>query len=138
MTRMREVAQPAGHGPVAAHEWEPLLGSCTVGPWPMGCCLSVLPELESFRRCGGEVAGGAGGSRAATGPAAGRDRSRHRVAALGAGAGGRWAAGEPVLVRADSGVLGPPGADGAGWGAGGHAAGGGVRADRAGVAADRS
>src|SRR5215467_6122849 len=113
MTRMREVAQLRGHGPVAAHEWEPLLGSCTVGPWPMGCCL-LRRRSWRFRQRGGEVAGEARGSRAATGPTAGRDRPGDRVAALGASAGGRWAGGVPVLVRADGGVLGPPGAGGAG------------------------
>src|SRR5579871_4978057 len=84
-----------------------------------------------------EVAGGAGRSRAATAPAAGGDRPGDRVTALGAGAGGRWAGGVPVLVCADGGVLGPPGAGGAGRGGGRHAAGGGVRAARAGLAADR-
>ena len=37
---MREVDQAAGPGPVAAHEWEPLPGSCALGPWPLvaACC----------------------------------------------------------------------------------------------------
>src|SRR5690349_6587844 len=70
-------------------------------------------------------ADGAGTGRAVA-AAAGRDRSGDRAAALGAGAGGGRAGGVPVLVRADGGVLGPPGAGGAGRGTGGHNAGSGV------------
>ena len=37
MTRMREVDQPErGPGPVAAHEWEPLPGSCRPGTVAVG------------------------------------------------------------------------------------------------------
>src|SRR6266540_435106 len=35
MPRMREVGRPARPGPFAAHEWEPRLGSATLGPWSM-------------------------------------------------------------------------------------------------------
>ena len=34
------VGQPgSGRGPVAAHEWEPLPGSCILRPWSLDCCL---------------------------------------------------------------------------------------------------
>jgi hypothetical protein len=47
MTRMREVGQPGvGRGPVAAHDWEPLPGSCALGPWPTELLPVVLPELK--------------------------------------------------------------------------------------------
>src|SRR5215831_13896709 len=103
MTRMRKWPSSGGHGPVAAHEWVPLLGFCTVGPWPMGCCL-LRGRGGKFRQRGGEVAGGAGGGWAATSSAAGGDRPGDRGAALGAGAGGGWAGGVPVVVRAGGGV----------------------------------
>src|SRR5215470_5847990 len=80
------------------------------GRWVAACCAAGAGN--SGQR-GGEVAGGAGGSRAAIAPAAGGDRPGDRVAALGAGAGGRWAGGVPVVVRADGGVFDSAGAGGA-------------------------
>src|ERR1700735_5695393 len=57
MTRIREVGQPGcGPGPVAAHEWEPLPGSCALGPWPTELLLVVPPELMSPVTRQGEVA----------------------------------------------------------------------------------
>src|SRR5215467_12310861 len=48
MTRMREVDQPgSGPGPVAAHEWEPLPGSCAPGTVADGLLPAVPPELVS-------------------------------------------------------------------------------------------
>src|SRR4249919_447819 len=48
MTRMREVDQPgSGPGPVAAHEWEPLPGSCAPGTVADGLLPAVPPGLRS-------------------------------------------------------------------------------------------
>ena len=41
---MREVGQPGRVWPVAAHEWEPLAGSCALGPWPME--VAAPPEFN--------------------------------------------------------------------------------------------
>src|SRR5215510_5426665 len=48
MTRMREVDQPgSGPGPVAAHEWEPLPGSCAPGTVAAGLLPAVPPAPTS-------------------------------------------------------------------------------------------
>ena len=37
-----------GPGPVAAHEWEPLPGSPSLGPWPMvaACCAAGAEQSD--------------------------------------------------------------------------------------------
>ena len=54
---MREVDQPgwAGPGPVAAHEWEPLPGSCALGPWPWSVAAPAVPPELIFPAMHGEV-----------------------------------------------------------------------------------
>ena len=87
---MREVDQPgSGPGPVAAHEWEPLPGSCAPGTVADGLLPAVPPGLRSpaMQRKRWRVERPA--------KAAGRDRSGDRVAAFGAGAGG----GRTVVCR---------------------------------------
>jgi hypothetical protein len=96
------------------------LGTVAVGLLP-----AVPPEpVES-----GDARRGADGTagRAAWVQAFGGDRPGDRLAAFGAGAGGRWAGGVPVFLRAGGRVADLYGAGGAGGGAGGHAARGGVR-----------